>query len=99
MAGEPHTDREAGQITAKVVVALDVAMSKVMEDGYRESITTEGSGRARVFQNGHVSEVTWHKDTIDGQLYFTDANGQPFALARGTTWISAVPGSGSVSWQ
>ncbi len=99
-AGAPHLDREAGQIQAKVVVALRVNMQKVMEDGYRESITTVGSGEAMVFQNGHANAVTWHKDSREAQLRFTDANGQPFKLARGTTWISAIPTSGgNVIWQ
>ncbi|MES2876474.1 MAG: DUF3048 domain-containing protein [Patescibacteria group bacterium] len=98
--GAPHTDREAGQIQAKVVVALRVNMQRVMEDGYRESITTTGSGEAMVFQNGHANKVTWHKDSREAQLRFTDAAGQPFKLARGTTWISAIPiTSGNVTWQ
>jgi hypothetical protein len=99
-AGAPHLDREAGQIQAKVVVAMRVNMTRVMEDGYRESITTTGSGEAIVFQNGHANTVTWHKDSREAQLRFTDSAGAPFKLARGTTWISAVPTSnGNVSWQ
>lgn len=98
--GAPHMDREAGQIQAKVVVALRVDMSLVMEDGYRESIATTGTGNAMIFQNGHAISATWHKDSDAGQLYFTDANGQHIALARGTTWISAIPNSGGdVTWQ
>lgn len=99
-AGAPHLDRESGQIQARVVVALRVNMSKVFEDGYRESITTSGSGEAMIFQGGHASKVTWHKDGREGQLFFTGADGKPFKLARGTTWISAIPTSGgNVSWQ
>jgi hypothetical protein len=99
-AGAPHTDREAGQIQAKVVVALRVSMNRVMEDGYRESIATTGNGEATIFQNGHAIKATWHKDDRAGQLRFTDEAGQPVKLARGTTWISAVPlGGGAVSWQ
>ena len=99
-AGAPHLDREAGQIQAKVVVALRVNMQRVTEDGYRESITTTGSGDAMVFQNGHANAVKWQKDSREAQLRFTDASGQPFKLARGTTWISAIPVSGgNVTWQ
>ena len=99
-AGAAHTDREAGQIQAKVVIALRVQMQRIMEDGYRESITTTGSGEAMIFQNGHAIKATWTKDDRAGQLRFTDAAGQPVKLARGTTWISAIPVSGgAVSWQ
>lgn len=99
-AGAPHVDREAGQIQAKVVVALKVDMSQVFEDGYRESITTTGSGDAVIFQNGHATQVRWQKDSQAAQLRFTTSDGQAFKLARGTTWITAIPNSGgAVSWQ
>lgn len=98
--GAPHLDREDGQITPSVVVALKVNMTLVMEDGYREQIATSGSGEAVIFQNGTAQVVTWHKADRASQLSFTDAAGKPVSLVRGQTWVSAVPnGSGSVSWQ
>jgi hypothetical protein len=100
LAGVPHLDREKGQITPSVVIALKVNMSLVMEDGYRESITTTGSGEAVIFQNGTAQTVSWHKADRASQITFTDAAGKEVPLVRGQTWISAVPnGSGSVSWQ
>jgi hypothetical protein len=99
-AGAPHTDREAGQITPSVVVAMFVTMSRVMEDGYREQIQTIGNGRAVIFQDGVATETTWHKASKTAQLTFTDAAGKPVQLNRGQTWISAVPnGSGSATWK
>lgn len=100
LAGEPHLDREDGQITPSVVIALKVDMTKVLEDGYRESITTTGSGQAVIFQNGSAQEVTWNKPDRKSPLQFTDASGKEVPLIRGQTWISAVPNQGgSVSWQ
>jgi hypothetical protein len=100
LAGVPHVDREGGQITPSVVIALKVNEVTVMEDGYRQSITTIGSGEAIIFQNGVATAATWTKADRASQLTFTDAAGKPIALNRGQTWISAVPnGHGSVSWQ
>ena len=100
LAGVPHMDREAGQITPSVVIALKVNEVTVMEDGYRQSITTTGSGEAVIFQNGVATAATWAKASRGEQLTFTDAAGKPIQLYRGQTWISAVPnGHGSVSWQ
>lgn len=100
LGGVPHTDREAGQITPSVVIALKVNEVTVMEDGYRQSITTTGSGEAVIFQNGVATAATWTKPSRAEQMTFTDAAGKPIALNRGQTWISAVPnGHGSISWQ
>lgn len=100
LAGVPHKDREKGQITPTVVIAMRVKETTVFEDGYRQNIVTSGSGKATIFQNGTAKNVTWHKKDRQGQLRFTDSKGKDVPLARGQTWIAAVPeGEGGVSWQ
>ena len=98
--GAPHLDREAGQISPRVVVVLKVQETTVLEDGYRESINVIGSGGAVIFQDGAVQEVTWSKPSKTDQITFTDAEGNPVALARGQTWVTAVPENkgGGVTW-
>ena len=99
--GAPHLDREAGQISPRVVVVMSVQEKTVMQDGYREQITTVGSGPAWIFQDGTEQAVTWHKISQAAQITFTDANGADVTLARGQTWLTAVPGNegGNVTWQ
>ena len=98
--GAPHTDREEGQITPRVVIVIKSPMQLVQEDGLRQQYQTTGSGSATIFQDGTVQEVTWHKADRIGQYRFTDANGADVPLARGQTWVSVVPaGTGGVSWQ
>lgn len=99
--GAPHKDRESGQISPRVVVVLKVIETTVMEDGYRESINVIGSGKATIFQDGVVKEVTWNKKSKNDQITFTDADGKDVPLARGQTWITAVPENdgGKVTWQ
>ena len=98
--GAPHLDREAGQISPRVVIVLKVQETTVLEDGYRESINVIGSGGAVIFQDGTVQEVTWSKPSKTDQITFTDAEGNPVALARGQTWVTAVPENkgGGVTW-
>ena len=99
-AGEPHTDREDGQITPSVVIALRVDESTVMQDGYRESITTIGSGAATIFQNGTATAATWSKSSKTEQIKFRDSDGKDIPLVRGQTWIAAVPNNeGDVTWK
>lgn len=97
----PHLDREEGQISPRVVVILEVQESTVFEDGYRESINAIGSGKAYIFQDGTVTQATWSKPSKTSQITFTNADGQNVPLARGQTWITAVPVNkgGGVSWK
>lgn len=100
VGGEPSNDREGGRITPNVVIAMKVDMSRIMEDGWRESITTSGAGSAIVFQNGTATECTWHKANRAEPLQLKDSTGKEILLNRGQTWIAAIPnGSGNVSWQ
>lgn len=100
VGGQPHVDREDGQITPSVVVAMKIDMQLVFQDGYREDIRTTGDGQAVIFQNGTAQEVTWHKPDRTSPITFTDATGKDVPLVRGQTWIAAIPNSGgSVTWQ
>lgn len=99
-AGAPHTDRESGHITPRVVVVMKVPQQRVLEDGYREQINTIGSGQAYIFQDGTVQEVIWSKPSRAEQISFKDGDGKVVPLARGQTWITAVPADdGGVTWQ
>ena len=98
--GEKHVDREDGQIAPSVVIGMNVTMQRVMEDGYREKITTVGTGTATLFQNGTAKEITWQKENRASQIVFTDESGKEVALNRGQVWITAVPNNGGdITWQ
>ena len=100
IGGQASNDREEGRISPSVVIALHVNETTTMEDGYRQSILTTGSGKADIFQNGTVTEATWQKNSRAEQLKFVDGDGKEIALNRGQTWIGAVPNSGgSVAWR
>lgn len=99
--GAPHLDREKGKIKPAVVIVMDVQEQTVLQDGYREQITTKGIGKAHIFQNGTETEAYWHKKDRGSQIRFTDASGKDIPLNRGQTWISAVPANegGGVTWK
>lgn len=98
-AGAAHVDREKGQISPRVVIVMKVKETTVFEDGWRENIKTIGSGTAYIFQDGTAQKVTWHKPAKNKQIYFTDKEGERVSLARGQTWITAVPSdTGGVTW-
>lgn len=100
-AGAAHKDREDGQISPRVVIVLNVQETTIFEDGYRESINAVGKGSGYIFQDGTVQKVTWKKSSKTSQITFTDADGNDVPLARGQTWITAVPqnNGGKVTWK
>ncbi len=98
--GAKHLDRESGQISPRVVIVMKMVEQRVFEDGWREQLKTIGSGEAHIFQDGTVQKVTWKKSSRTAQIKFTDSEGKDVPLARGQTWLTAIPaGTGSVSWQ
>lgn len=99
LAGEPHNDKEHGQITPKVVIVLQVDTQTREGDSSNEDIVTSGSGQAHVFQNGTVQEAIWQKSGRSSPLELVDTEGESIKLNRGQTWISAITNRGSVSWQ
>lgn len=97
--GAAHMDREAGQITPKVVIVMKVPTKLGFEDGYREQMTTIGSGEAHIFQNGKHQSVTWKKAAKKSQIKFLDSNKKEIPLKRGQTWITVIAPNRSVTWQ
>lgn len=94
-AGAPHNDREQGQITPRVVIVM-----KVPRDTATQKYNPIGQGYAVIFQDGVAQEVTWKKSSHNSQITFTNTDGEDVALARGQTWITAIPSaSGSVTWK
>lgn len=93
----PEDVCELVQMAPSVVIAMIVSERRA-SDNYHEVITTTGSGKAYIFQNGDVIEGTWNKPTKDDQIRFTDDNNHEIKLAPGQTFISAIPSYGSIEY-
>lgn len=98
-SGAVHKDREAGDITPKVVIVIKVPTHRGFEDGYREQMKTIGSGQAFVFQDGTIQEATWAKPNKQAGMKFLSSDKKELQLNAGQTWITAIPTDRSVTWQ
>lgn len=96
--GEAHQDREKGQISPDVVIAIMVNQ-KLSADGNHMDIETTGTGKAYIFQNGKVQEGNWGKSNAQTNISFTDGQGNKIPLKSGQTWITAVDNSREVIWE
>ncbi|MGN1396390.1 MAG: DUF3048 domain-containing protein, partial [Lactococcus garvieae] len=96
--GEAHQDREKGQISPDVVIAIMVNQ-KLSGDGNHMDIETTGTGKAYIFQNGKVQEGNWAKPNAQTNISFTDDQGNKIPLKSGQTWVTAVDNSREVVWE
>lgn len=100
--GKPHMvvakDGKQTQLAPKVVVALTMPQG-IEADDLHTSYGTIGSGHAFIFQDGGVSEATWHKASNTDQFTFTDGQGKPLGLNPGQTWFTAVGSNDRVSYK
>lgn len=96
LAGKPHTDQRSGmQIQPKVLVGI---VTDYSQSGIYSEYRTYGNGKAYIFQDGIVQEVTWHKPSEKEQIYFTDAAGARVQLNAGQTWISMLKATSNVAF-
>ncbi len=97
--GKPHMDEKSKkQLAPKVVIALVMSYG-IKSDGKHSDYGTSGSGAMFVFQDGNVTQGTWHKASRKGQITFTDNKGDPIKLNAGQTWITLVGDRGEISYK
>ena len=67
--------------------------------GYND-VGIEGNGPATVYQDGQVTEGTWHKDERykNDPMVFKDNEGKEIELTRGQLWVMAVEPQIGVTW-
>jgi len=97
--GVPHNDREQGQIAPKVVIAMQVPHNVITDSNNYSYPDVNTSGKAWLFQDGVVSEMTWSKAGDKDQIKFKDSAGKDAELNPGQTWITDIPPTSVPTWQ
>jgi len=100
--GGPHmsigsANDSIGQPVHPRVVIVLVMPYGIAADGQHSEYSTYGSGSAYIFQDGGVTNGTWHKADRNAQFEFKDANGQTIKLNAGRVWVTPVS-SGQMSY-
>lgn len=96
MAGKPHTDQRSGQqLSPKTVVGMVCAYS---QSGIYSVYQVLGAGKAFIFQDGTVQQVTWKKAADKEQITFTDAAGKEVPLNAGQTWFTLLKAENAVAY-
>lgn len=90
--GEPHFDSTFGRLAAANVVVMVVDYGRSVIDTNTPEAITVGDGAVLVFSGGRVVEGRWSRDNAAAAFTLTGADGEPIALAPGTTWVELAAG-------
>lgn len=89
--GKAHVESVTGKqlaFTNVITLFTDVSSEKgTAEDPVVATSVITGEGTGYYFSGGECVEIKWSKSAWDAELEFTDAQGNPLALSRGTTYI------------
>lgn len=97
--GEVHKDREKGAITPSVVVVMQVPHDVIRDSNGYSYPDVNTSGKAWVFQNGTVTQVSWKKKDDKSMIAFTNASGEVAKLSPGQTWITIIKPDTKPTWK
>jgi hypothetical protein len=102
LAGKAHVDQiTKNQLAPKNLIIMTVnrksTVTRINEAGY--SMTTIGSGAAKIFLDGKMIEATWKKTSKSDREIFYDKAGNEIVFNRGQFWIEVLPPEAIVSVQ
>lgn len=89
--GTPEIDKNTGQqVAASVIVVLETTSHDLNKDYI--TVSTTGTGRIVVYQDGSYVVGSWRKDTstLDGKLFFLDQDGKEVELKTGKMWVEIL---------
>ena len=94
----PFTDANNGEQIKAANVIMQRVSSSVLDSAGRLAIDMCAGGEALLFSGGRVVRGTWSRSSLDANTQYFDANGNPFTLAPGQTWIQVCDGNVTVEF-
>ena len=86
--GTAQKDQDGTRVTAKNIVVIKTE-GKVLDAEGRLSIRTTGKGKATLYRDGKVFQLTW-KRTAGEHLRFEALDGTDALFNRGNTWVEVT---------
>ena len=94
MGGYAHRDRTTGErLAASNVIVQEIerweAITTINEQGW--AMQTVGTGKAKIFMEGKLTEGTWKKASRTERTLFYDTGGKEIKFIPGQFWIEITP--------
>lgn len=98
--GRPHLDASDQQLQAKTIILQFQTVRPYTDQAGHPAVdvTTVGTGKAVVIQDGQATPGTWSKSSHATRTIFSDTQGREISLNRGLVWIISVPNGSSYSY-
>lgn len=95
----PLVDRTTDQQLAfsNVIVLFTTYTTLNAKDSMHKIDLADSGGRAMIFRDGYMYEAAWKGVSSVAPIQFFDAQGKPFELQPGNTWIAIVDNQSKVS--
>lgn len=89
--GKDYADGDTGETVPFTNMLILEAPTRVL-DGYgRLEVNLVGEGAGYFFNGGKYVPITWHRDGLGQQFYYTLADGSELTLGIGKTYVGVVP--------
>lgn len=89
--GSKYADGDTGEVVPFTNLLVLEAPTRTL-DGYgRLEINLVGEGAGYFFCGGKYVPITWHRDGLGQQFYYTLSDGSPLTLGVGKTYVGVVP--------
>lgn len=90
--GEPFIDGNTGeQVGVTNVVVLKTSIRNTWDSLGHMAVDLSGGGTGYFACGGQAIDLLWSKDYPDGQLLYTDQEGNPIIFGAGRTYVCIVP--------
>lgn len=97
--GEPYIDGNTGeQVGVTNVVVLKTAVDYTGDSYGHITVDLYSGGTGYFACGGKAVDILWSKDYPDGQLRYTDLQGEPVVFGRGTTYVNIIPDNQKVTF-
>lgn len=88
--GELHLDENDGNPLEVTNIIVQFADGVLAANGVHTDIKDIGEGKALLFTQGEVNDITWEKSDRSSPTKFFDTQGEPMKLNIGQTFIQVV---------
>ncbi|MGI6029736.1 MAG: DUF3048 domain-containing protein [Candidatus Heteroscillospira sp.] len=89
--GKPYADGDTSEAVPFTNLLILEAPTRTLDSYGRLEVDLVGEGAGYFFCGGKYVPITWHRDGLGQQFYYTTQDGEELTLGVGKTYVGVVP--------